>query len=488
MDRRNGSIDPRAPQAVEPPTAGPRRRRRREPVPGVASSSAATSRRCRSRRFAASWNAWMPGWPSRSTDVAAIWTASWTARHAELCTRIARRITKLGLGSAWLKCRTRSGANAARSTCSRGTDRRRSLLVIEVKSRLGSVEATLRKLDEKARLAPGDSDDGSAVGTVRTTSRVLVLPANGADRRLVAEHRPVDPRVVAAWERRRASVGHVNRREMRSSPGSAVPGAPFASRLGSDWAWYARQTCRCFLSDSDQGGIKYAFDGHVRRRGVGGRAAKREQQDEEARSSQAACSAPLRLLSDREFDDSLIGRSSPGGTPAGRTCPWRDRSVEAGRPARRAGRGRWSAAPGPAAHGPAAACCGHATARWHSLTVQRSARSNTTRFASEPTRRVGSGSPRRPPSMARHGPSDSARIARTRPRRPESTVSSTRPRVVSSEVMPGHGLTERPLHVDGPGRRVVARDGIDGAVLEGREERDGVLRAAQRWVGARCSG
>lgn len=66
-------------------------------------------------------------------------------------------------------------------------DRARTLLVIEVKSELVSVEATLRKLDEKARLA-------GAIGRDRfgwrseSPARMLVLPSNSTERRRVARH------------------------------------------------------------------------------------------------------------------------------------------------------------------------------------------------------------------------------------------------------------------------------------------------------------
>lgn len=66
-------------------------------------------------------------------------------------------------------------------------DGARVLLVIEVKSELVSVEATLRKLDEKARLA-------GAIGRDRfgwrseSVARMLVLPSNSTERRRVARH------------------------------------------------------------------------------------------------------------------------------------------------------------------------------------------------------------------------------------------------------------------------------------------------------------
>ncbi len=65
--------------------------------------------------------------------------------------------------------------------------RTRSLLVIEVKSDLSSAEATLRKLDEKARLAGKVAQErfGSPVASV---SRLLVMPATATLRRRVDRH------------------------------------------------------------------------------------------------------------------------------------------------------------------------------------------------------------------------------------------------------------------------------------------------------------
>lgn len=63
----------------------------------------------------------------------------------------------------------------------------RSLLIVEVKSELASVEETLRKHDEKVRL-------GSVVASRRlgwsplTVSRVLVLPATRTTSRRLAAH------------------------------------------------------------------------------------------------------------------------------------------------------------------------------------------------------------------------------------------------------------------------------------------------------------
>jgi transcriptional regulator with XRE-family HTH domain len=83
----------------------------------------------------------------------------------------------------------------------------RSLLVVEVKSELASIEETLRKQDEKARLA---STVAARLGwEAIAIGRMLVLPADRTARRRVARHAsilegvyPVRGRAVLAWCRR----------------------------------------------------------------------------------------------------------------------------------------------------------------------------------------------------------------------------------------------------------------------------------------------
>ena len=65
----------------------------------------------------------------------------------------------------------------------------RTLLVVEVKSALMSVEATLRKLDEKARLAPAIV--ASRQERPACVSRLVILPATTTARRAVARHAAV---------------------------------------------------------------------------------------------------------------------------------------------------------------------------------------------------------------------------------------------------------------------------------------------------------
>ncbi|MEA2623043.1 MAG: hypothetical protein QOH61_1953, partial [Chloroflexota bacterium] len=83
----------------------------------------------------------------------------------------------------------------------------RKLLVIELKSELVSVEAPLRKLDEKARLAPQIARDRFG-WRPRATAKLLVLPADRTERRRVQRAAgildsalPHRTQAVAAWLR-----------------------------------------------------------------------------------------------------------------------------------------------------------------------------------------------------------------------------------------------------------------------------------------------
>ena len=62
---------------------------------------------------------------------------------------------------------------------------RRSILVVEVKSELTSIEATLRKLDEKVRIARGSLGRQRFGFNAEAMGRLLVLPSTTAARRRV---------------------------------------------------------------------------------------------------------------------------------------------------------------------------------------------------------------------------------------------------------------------------------------------------------------
>lgn len=71
------------------------------------------------------------------------------------------------------------------------------LLVIEVKTDLPSAEATLRKLDEKARLAPIVARERFG-WNAQSVSRLLVMPETSTLRRRVARHAAIFDRALPA--------------------------------------------------------------------------------------------------------------------------------------------------------------------------------------------------------------------------------------------------------------------------------------------------
>jgi len=84
----------------------------------------------------------------------------------------------------------------------------RTLVVVEVKTELTSIEATLRKHDEKVRLAPEIARRRFGGRAPWRVLRLLVLPDLGSSRRRVDEHAavfdaayPVRGRAVRAWLR-----------------------------------------------------------------------------------------------------------------------------------------------------------------------------------------------------------------------------------------------------------------------------------------------
>ena len=106
-----------------------------------------------------------------------------------------RHATLLGVGAGWLS--SLSWLTRAEVSYSEWGERgsidllawhapTASLLVIEVKTELVSIEATLRKLDEKTRLAPTIARSFGWLAT--STSRLLILPDDRTQRRRVAAH------------------------------------------------------------------------------------------------------------------------------------------------------------------------------------------------------------------------------------------------------------------------------------------------------------
>jgi transcriptional regulator with XRE-family HTH domain len=97
---------------------------------------------------------------------------------------------------------------------------RSALLVVEVKTEVASVEATVRKHDEKARLARTVVLERLG-WSVRSTSRLLVLPAASTPRRHVARHAAVFDR---AYPLRGANL-----RAWLREPSGPISGLLFAS-------------------------------------------------------------------------------------------------------------------------------------------------------------------------------------------------------------------------------------------------------------------
>jgi transcriptional regulator with XRE-family HTH domain len=97
-----------------------------------------------------------------------------------------------------------------------------SLLVIEVKTELTSVEETLRRLDQKVRLAGqiGQERFGSAVAG---TSSLLVMPDSAAARRQVMRHREVLDAVFPA--------GNVAIRHWLAEPSGLIHGRWFLANM-----------------------------------------------------------------------------------------------------------------------------------------------------------------------------------------------------------------------------------------------------------------
>ncbi len=87
-------------------------------------------------------------------------------------------------------------------------DMERTLLVVEIKTELTSIEATLRKHDEKARLAPKIVEHRFGESGPWSVWRLLVLPDSGSSRRRVHNHRlvldrayPLRGRAARTWLR-----------------------------------------------------------------------------------------------------------------------------------------------------------------------------------------------------------------------------------------------------------------------------------------------
>ena len=111
----------------------------------------------------------------------------------------------------------------------------RSLLVLEMKTELTSIEETLRKHDEKVRLAPKIARDQCG-WVASATSRLLVLPNLATPRRRVQRQAAV---LAAAYPARGRSV-----RSWLASPIEAIDGLMFID-AGNAKRAISRKRIRC---------------------------------------------------------------------------------------------------------------------------------------------------------------------------------------------------------------------------------------------------
>ena len=94
----------------------------------------------------------------------------------------------------------------------------RTLLVIELKTEITSVEATLRQHDVKVRLAPGIARERFGWDP-QVVGRLLVLPESRTARRQVERHRSVFVRLYP--------MGNVDVRRGLTTPGGRIDGVLF---------------------------------------------------------------------------------------------------------------------------------------------------------------------------------------------------------------------------------------------------------------------
>ncbi len=105
----------------------------------------------------------------------------------------------------------------------------RTLLVVEVKSELVSIEATLRKLDEKTRLAPGLARERFG-WQATSVGRLLVLPSTSTERRRVARHAAVlDDTFPLRYDALRSWLAHPTGVDAAASPSGRPAGILFVA-------------------------------------------------------------------------------------------------------------------------------------------------------------------------------------------------------------------------------------------------------------------
>lgn len=110
-----------------------------------------------------------------------------------------------------------------------------SLMVVEVKTEIASVEETLRRHDVKTRLASAIASDRFGWGP-RRVSRMLVLPGLSTPRRRIARHSAVFDRVYPA--RGAALIAAI------AAPTESVSGVLFLGETGSPRRGVSRKRLR----------------------------------------------------------------------------------------------------------------------------------------------------------------------------------------------------------------------------------------------------
>jgi hypothetical protein len=145
-----------------------------------------------------------------------------------------RHAALLGLGSTWLKSlgwQTRAEVSYSHYG-ERGSvdllawhDATATLLVVEVKSELASIESTLRKLDEKTRLGPTIARQQGWIPS--SIGRLLMLPDDRTQRRRVAAYGSI---LVDAYPCRNRSVRAWCREPAGSMAGLIFLSGPISQR------------------------------------------------------------------------------------------------------------------------------------------------------------------------------------------------------------------------------------------------------------------
>jgi transcriptional regulator with XRE-family HTH domain len=168
-------------------------------------------------------------------------------QHAQLVAATARALESLGWHVMPEVSYSRFGERGSIDLVGWRADTR-ALLVVEVKTELGSIELTLRKLDEKERLAAQIVADRFGWQPA-TVSRLLVLPDASTPRRQVYRHSELLARALPLrGAALRTALKHpqvnVSGLWFVSAPGAYGPPRRTRARIGSDRARLVGQDAR----------------------------------------------------------------------------------------------------------------------------------------------------------------------------------------------------------------------------------------------------